>query len=90
MKHDYSYSSASDRHFPLELQTLHEDSVPLNPNHYVVHQPEVYPERVTITLTANMTLPYRDEMEPADSRAGYILSKERQSALAEVDAAHFS
>ncbi|EKM50794.1 uncharacterized protein PHACADRAFT_105051 [Phanerochaete carnosa HHB-10118-sp] len=37
-----------------------------------------------------MTLPYRDGFEPPNSRAGFILSKERQSALAEVDGAHFS
>lgn len=47
-------------------------------------------ERVTITLTANMNMPYEDEVQPAGRRAGYILSNERTEALSEMDGAKFS
>ena len=44
--------------------------------------------RITITLTANMALP--QDSEQFDPRTGYVLSRNRIVALAEVDAAEFS
>ncbi|GJE93815.1 phosphate permease [Phanerochaete sordida] len=77
-------------HGPVEAHLAYGDTSPLSPNRYGMRSDDRHPERVLVTLTANMTMPYRDQNEPPNSRAGFILSKERQSALAEVDGAHFS
>lgn len=53
-----------------------------------VHNP-YYDNRIKITLSANMWEPYAVDWVEAEER-GYFLSKERQNALREMDAAMFS
>lgn len=85
---------ARARHHPSESTVLKSpslDTPELAPlNRYAVQPDSQYPERVTITLTANMTMPYLDQFAAQDSRTGLILSTERRSALEEVDNAKFS
>lgn len=72
-----------------DTYTRSDDShMPLNPNHYDMARDPQYPHKLTITLTADMQIPYSSDFD--DPNAAHMLSQRRISALEEVDSARFS